>query len=76
MFGCSFFVFVLISYVARVSCSSSIVILVKSLVSSTVETLASYLKGSDLNTLCTTKDSLNYSPIPLMALTTSSTLSK
>jgi hypothetical protein len=76
MFYCSFSMYVIISYVVRVPCSAFIVILVKSLVSSMVDNLASYLKGSDLNTLCTTKASLNSSPNPLMELTTSSTLSK
>jgi hypothetical protein len=76
LFDCSFFVSILISYAARVPCSSSIVILVKSLVYSMAENLASYLRGSDLNTFYTTKESLTSSPNPLMALTTSSTLSK
>jgi hypothetical protein len=49
LFGCPCFVYVIISYVVRIPCISSIVILVKSLVSSMTETLASYLKGIDLN---------------------------
>jgi hypothetical protein len=76
LFGYPLFVSVLIPYAMRVPCSSSIVILVKSLVSSMADTLASYLKGSDLNTFYTTKDSLTSSPNTLMALKTSSTLSK
>jgi hypothetical protein len=75
-FGWSLSVPVLISYAIRDPCNSSIVILVKSLVSSMVETLASYFKRSDLNTFCTTKDSSSSSPNPLIELTTSSTLIK
>jgi hypothetical protein len=71
-----FFLSILISYVVRVPCSSSIVNLVKSLVSSMDDTLASYLKESDLNIFCTTKDSLKSSHNPLMALTIASTISK
>jgi hypothetical protein len=59
LFGWSLSIPVLISYAIRIPCNSSIVILVKSLVSSMTETLASYFKRSDLNTFCTTKDSVD-----------------
>jgi hypothetical protein len=55
LFGWSLFVPILISYAIRDPCNSSIVILVKSLVSSMAKTLASYFKRSDLKTFCTTK---------------------
>ena len=69
-FNLDFYIYILISYVVRIPCISSIFILSTSFISLIVETFASNLKGRDFMTLCTIIDSLIFSPSPMIVLKT------
>jgi hypothetical protein len=75
-FYVGFYFYILISYVVKIPCSSSIVSFSRSFISSMEETLELNIKGRNLITFCKIIFSSTFSPSPLMVLTISPTQRK